>query len=165
MRISVPSVRVFVLTSTRRPLGVAPGVGRRAFMLPLCAPCQAQQSSAHLLPSASRMRDYVATCRAALQHYQCAGCAVPAASWRWSAACTRCAGSRVCRSCEGKPYYCGHCSAQASGCAAAWWALSPEYRRHPPTEGYARVLSTGLTHGGDSARVGLNGTRLTPCRA
>jgi hypothetical protein len=26
---------------------------------------------------------------------------------------------------KGKPYYCGHCSAQASGCAAAWWALSP----------------------------------------
>ena len=87
-----------------------------------------------------------ATCRASLRHYKCAGCAVPAASWRWSAACTRCAGSRVCRSCEGKPYYCAHCSAQASGCAAAWWALSPEY---PPTEGYARVL-TGTRHRADS---------------
>jgi hypothetical protein len=70
---------------------------------------------------------------------------------------------------EARPTTVGtHCRAQASGCAAAWWALSPEYRRHPPTEGYARVLTgtgTGLTHGWDSARVGLNGTRLTPCRA
>jgi hypothetical protein len=31
--------------------------------------------------------------------------------------------------------------------------------------GYSRVPGTGLTHGWDSARVGLNGTRLTPCRA